>query len=196
MFFTSAISYICCGVILWIMATEDWESSEISGSICFIGWLCIVMNYFTRSNVKELGIVLLLAFILYLLPFEFKVFGDADFIPLGMLASFFITPTILDEPYCLSPLIVLTTLLIVLLPYAKHYCKKHKQVYKLFSGIQVPVIPAFAIAWWVSAPLLLLWYNYLGWLPSAASIEHEFQDLGASLLEVFEWIHILTSSSS
>lgn len=186
-FFMSAVAYLCCGVVLWCMASEDWQSCEISGSICLLGWACIAINYFTRSNVKELGIVLILMFVIYLLPTELKFFGDADFIPIGMIASFFITPQVILEPYCLSPLIVLTTLLLVLLPYARYYCKKHKKVYKLFSGMQVPVLPAFAIAWWISIPLLLLWYYYLGWLPELSVISDEFNDLFRGIQEVFKW---------
>lgn len=158
---SNVIYYGLCGVVLSLMATDDWKECEIPEWKCLIGWFITILTFRARSGVLWLGVLICALAILYFLPFTASFFGDADYIPLCIYLAYFGEADTLNGLNVVPLLMSLITLLIILFPYAHIYYKCHGGAFKLFSGMAVPMLPAFAIAWWCSGVYLILW-EYFG----------------------------------
>lgn len=145
------------GGMLTYMAVDDWRSNTVSGVGCLISWCVVAAGVILVPTYVAVYIALVLLAVLFYLPVDIPMFGDADIIPVAMITH--VTAGVMaihltTVYYCLYLLV----LLLLLFPYAKYWAKKHGTEWHFGSGTMVPALPCFAAAWWVALAVgLLLW---------------------------------------
>ena len=150
-------SLLCC-VILLIMAREDWKTNAVSEWKCLISWMLVAVSWFYCGHNVLNGVILALLLVLYYLPFEISVFGDADIIPFAM----FIAISCSEGLFSIYAIAYLIILLITLIPYGKFYAKVHDFKWKFGDRVMMPALPCFAFVWCVYTVLVGVFELELG----------------------------------
>ena len=142
------------GILLTLMAIQDWKTSDVSGELCLLSWITVCITYMMINRSKIVGAALVLMLISFYGNITFTVLGEADYIPIAMYLVCYWK----DFSHCIEAMFLLVSLLIILIPYAKFYTRTKGKEWHLGANMFVPVLPAFALAWWMSLAELIL-YN-------------------------------------
>lgn len=143
------------GVLLTVMAVQDWKTTTVAGELCLVsGLVSGFALYWLRASVPAIILIAILYLVLFS-PMEIPCFGDADIVPFAMLLSVFSTEAC---PLCWLPTFPLC-LLSVLYPYAKIYSKAQGRDWHFGSMQYIPALPAFATAWWLTLICMVVLYR-------------------------------------
>lgn len=140
------ISSIILSILFIPMAIDDWKDNYVDGRLCLVAWILTGLAWFFCGYQLWTGIVLLVLVIIFYSKFEIPLFGDADILPIAMYIAVFLSVGTGRAIWIMYPL----CLLACLIPYAKIYCKAHGSVWKPFCGIAMPMLPCFAVGWWLA----------------------------------------------
>lgn len=145
------------GVLLTLGAVYDWRMQAVPGLLCFSFWVTVIATFALCNTYMIVGVVLFVLMLVFYLPLEIPMFGDADILPIAAYIAFFIRSPIV----WIESMFPLFSFMLALYPSALVYCKSHNIKYKLFSGMMIPAFPAFACAWWCSIVELFLYRVFI-----------------------------------
>lgn len=134
------------GITLAIMAFQDYHDCTVSGVLCIVSAVSNCIFAVLSVNSTIIIFIICAMTVVMVVPAEIPIFGDADFVPLIMYLSVFLSRYSSLSLCCVYPL----CLLCVLIPYAKWYARSKGKEWYFGCKEMIPAIPAFALAWVMS----------------------------------------------
>ena len=141
--------FLCLLIIaIWYIpaSIQDYKTTTVSGEWCLLGWVISAISFYICSSSIISAIVLLVLFVLFYMPFDIPLCGDADLIPLGFYIATF-------SSYLFDGVLGMVfpfAILIVCIPYSKVYAYCHGDDWHWGCKQFVPMLPVFGFAWLVT----------------------------------------------
>lgn len=146
------LAAVVYGVLLTAMAVDDWKTSSVAGWLCLVTWVLLFGGFFLCRSGWTVFILVSLLVVAFYLPLDIPFFGDADIMPFAMWLVVFCGKGV---PFMLA-IAYMVTLLAALIPYALVWGRLHGMGWRLQRGQMMPMLPVFALAWWVSVAFMVV----------------------------------------